>query len=290
MSASALAPVRNEAGRDVACAVAYASVGNVAVGFDILGHSLAGPGDRAEVRRIESPEVRIAGIHGCVTALPTDPQKNTAGVALLAFHKALGLDYGLELTLHKGIALGSGMGGSAASCVAALVAANALLPQPLSHEALYPFALQGEALASGSQHGDNLGPMLLGGLVLATKTRLLRVPVPASWHCALVHPHYVLETRKARAALAGNEGCAGRAAPRRAGTQFRQREAGRARSQRAGRQHFRRRPQRVRLVRVTRRSRERGHRDARRLRRSGAGQRRPGIAGERPGCRRHFRH
>jgi homoserine kinase len=88
--------------------------------------------------------------------------------------------------------------------VAALVAANALLPQPLSHEALYPFALQGEALASGSQHGDNLGPMLLGGLVLATKTRLLRVPVPASWHCALVHPHYVLETRKARAALAGN--------------------------------------------------------------------------------------
>jgi homoserine kinase len=204
MSASALAPVRNEAGRDVACAVAYASVGNVAVGFDILGHSLAGPGDRAEVRRIESPEVRIAGIHGCVTALPTDPRKNTAGVALLAFHKALGLDYGLELTLHKGIALGSGMGGSAASCVAALVAANALLPQPLSHEALYPFALQGEALASGSQHGDNLGPMLLGGLVLATKTRLLRVPVPASWHCALVHPHYVLETRKARAALAGN--------------------------------------------------------------------------------------
>src|SRR6185312_7083832 len=112
MSASVLAPVRNEAGRDVACAVAYASVGNVAVGFDILGHSLAGPGDRAEVRRIESPEVRIAGIHGCVTALPTDPQKNTAGVALLAFHKALGLDYGLELTLHKGIALGSGMGGS----------------------------------------------------------------------------------------------------------------------------------------------------------------------------------
>jgi homoserine kinase len=204
MSASALAPARNEAERDVACAVAYASVGNVAVGFDILGHSLAGPGDRAEVRRIESPEVRIAGIHGCVTALPTDPQKNTAGVALQAFHKALGLDYGLELTLHKGIALGSGMGGSAASCVAALVAANALLPQPLSHEALYPFALQGEALASGSQHGDNLGPMLLGGLVLATRARLLRVPVPATWHCALVHPHYVLETRKARAALAGN--------------------------------------------------------------------------------------
>lgn len=204
MNAPALEPARNMTGRDVAYAVAYASVGNVAVGFDILGHSLAGPGDRAEVRRIEAPEVRIAAIRGCVTELPTDPEKNTAGVALLAFRRALGLEHGLELTLHKGIALGSGMGGSAASCVAALVAANALLPQPLSHEALYPFALQGEALASGSQHGDNLGPMLLGGMVLATRDRLLRIPVPSAWHCALVHPHYVLETRKARAALAGN--------------------------------------------------------------------------------------
>jgi len=204
MNAPVLEPAHRAAGRDVAHAVAYASVGNVAVGFDILGHSLAGPGDRAQVRRIDAPGVRIAAIEGCVTALPTDPEKNTAGGALLAFQRALGLDYGLELTLHKGIALGSGMGGSAASCVAALVAANALLSQPLSAEALYPFALQGEALASGSQHGDNLGPMLLGGLVLATRDRLLRIPVPESWHCALVHPHYVLETRKARAALAGN--------------------------------------------------------------------------------------
>jgi homoserine kinase len=88
--------------------------------------------------------------------------------------------------------------------VAALVAANALLEQPLSREALYPFALDGEAVASGSRHGDNLGSMLLGGLVLATHERLLRIEVPAAWHCALVHPHVVLETRRARAALAGH--------------------------------------------------------------------------------------
>jgi homoserine kinase len=96
------------------------------------------------------------------------------------------------------------MGGSAASCVAALVAANALLAQPLPRESLYGFALDGEAVASGSRHGDNLGSMLLGGLVLATHERLLRIPVPADWHCALVHPHVVLETRKARAALTGH--------------------------------------------------------------------------------------
>jgi homoserine kinase len=188
----------------VACAFAPASVGNVGVGFDLLGHSVFGAGDRAEVRRIDEPVVRIAAIRGCVTDLPTDPRQNTAGVALMALRKALGLQHGFELVLHKGIALGSGMGGSAASCVAALVAANALLPTSLPREALYGFALDGEAVASGSRHGDNLGSMLLGGLVLATHERLLRIAVPREWHCALVHPHVVLETRKARAALAGH--------------------------------------------------------------------------------------
>ena len=127
--------------------MAPASVGNVGVGFDLLGHSVAGAGDRAQVRRIDAPVVRIVGIHGCVTNLPTDPRQNTAGVALLSMRTALGLAHGFELTLHKGIALGSGMGGSAASCVAAVVAANALLEQPLRPEALYPFALDGEAVS-----------------------------------------------------------------------------------------------------------------------------------------------
>ncbi|GAB2806144.1 homoserine kinase [Dyella kyungheensis] len=184
-------------------AMAYASVGNVAVGFDILGHCVAGAGDRAVVRRIDEPTVRIAAIHGRVTDLPLEASGNTAGAALLSLRRALGLRHGFEVVLHKGIALGSGMGGSAASCVAALVAANALLERPLPREALYGFALDGEAVASGSRHGDNLGPMLLGGLVLATRDRLLRLPVPEQWHCALVHPHTVLETRKAREVLAG---------------------------------------------------------------------------------------
>jgi len=103
----------------IACAFAPASVGNVGVGFDLLGHSVTGAGDRAEVRRIDEAVVRIAAIRGCVTELPTDPRQNTAGVALLALRKALGLQHGFELVLHKGIALGSGMGGSAASCAAA---------------------------------------------------------------------------------------------------------------------------------------------------------------------------
>ena len=187
-----------------ASAFAPACVGNVGVGFDILGHTLAGAGDRVQVTRIGEPVVRIARIEGVVRELPTDAQDNTAGAALIALRHGLGLPYGFELTLHKGIALGSGMAGSAASCVAALVAANALLDEPLPREALYGFAMDGEAVASGGRHGDNVGPQLLGGLVLATATRLVRIPVPAAWHCALVHPHCVLATRRARAALAGS--------------------------------------------------------------------------------------
>jgi homoserine kinase len=187
-----------------ATAFAPASVGNVGVGFDILGHSVAGPGDRVSVRRIDDRAVRIEAIRGNVQALPLDPQRNTAGAALIAMRAALQLPFGFAIEIDKGIPFGSGMGGSAASAVAALVAANALLDTPLPRAALYPFALDGEAVASGGRHGDNVGPMLLGGLVLATDDRLVPIPTPADLHCALVHPHAVLETREARAALAGS--------------------------------------------------------------------------------------
>jgi homoserine kinase len=187
--------------RTLARAFAPACVGNVAVGFDVLGHTIEGAGDSVTVRRIAEPVVRITAIRGVVTDLPRDPARNTAGAALLALRDGLGLSWGFELEIDKGIPLGSGMAGSAASCVAALVAANALLDAPLSREALYPFAQAGESLASGSRNGDNVGPMLLGGLVLATERRLVPIPVPAHWHCALVHPHAVLETLRARAVL-----------------------------------------------------------------------------------------
>ena len=189
--------------RRQATAFSPASVGNVGVGFDILGHVIEGVGDTVTVRRIDAPEVRIAAIRGATVDLPLDAPGNTAGAALIALREALALPFGFEVEIDKGIPLGSGMGGSAASCVAALVAANALLEVPLTHAALYPYALVGEAVASGGKHGDNLGPMLLGGLVLSTADRLVRVPVPEHWHSLLVHPEAVLETRRARAALQG---------------------------------------------------------------------------------------
>jgi len=185
-----------------AIAFAPASIGNLGVGFDILGQTIAGPGDRATVRRIDAREVRIAVIRG-LDNLPMDAERNTAGAALIALRQTLQLPFGFEIELDKGIPFGSGMGGSAASCVAALVAANTLLDTPLPQAALYPFALDGEAVASGGRHGDNVGPMLVGGVALTTADRIIPIEVPAAWHSVLVHPHAVLETRKAREALKG---------------------------------------------------------------------------------------
>ncbi|WP_397595667.1 homoserine kinase [Silanimonas sp.] len=191
--------------RREATAFAPASSANLCSGFDLLGHSLDGWRDHATVRRIDAPEVRIEGIEGVVTALPARAEDNTAGAALIAMRDALGLPFGFAVRLRKGIPLGSGLGGSAASAVAAVVAANALLDAPLPAEALYPFALDGEAVASGSRHGDNIAPALLGGLVAAfdpARAPPVRLQAPDWLFTAVVHPAVVLETRVARAALA----------------------------------------------------------------------------------------
>ncbi len=185
-------------------AFAPATVANVAIGFDILGHTVEAVGDRVRIRRIEAPEVRILKITGVAGDLPVDPPKNTAGRAVQALHSTLGLSYGFELEIDKGIPLSSGMGGSAASAVAAVVAANALLVQPLSGLQLLKFAMEGEIVASGSAHLDNIAPCLFGGLVLTVgidHPRVKQIPVPQSLRCVLVHPHMHLGTREARAIL-----------------------------------------------------------------------------------------
>jgi homoserine kinase len=192
-------------GLNTASAFAPGGVGNIGVGFDLLGHSIEGVRDVVRVRRIEEPTVRILVIGGKGTGadtLPLDAERNTAGQALVALREGLGVAHGFELELEKGIPLGSGLGGSAASCVAALVAANALLDAPLAREALYPFALDGESVSSGSRQGDNVAPMLLGGVVLATATRMIPLAVPDWLHAVVVHPDQMLETRRARAVLA----------------------------------------------------------------------------------------
>jgi homoserine kinase len=185
-------------------AFAPASVGNVAVGFDILGHTVAALGDRVRATRVPKPGVAIRSITGVVADLPLAAERNTAGMAVLALQRELGVSHGFELEIEKGIPLGSGLGGSAASAVAGVVAAAALVDEPIDRTQLLKFAMQGEAVASGSVHVDNIAPSLFGGLVLTVgidNPFVKQIPVPQSIRCVLVHPHMVLATREARAIL-----------------------------------------------------------------------------------------
>lgn len=194
-----MAGARNEAE-----AFAPASVGNVAVGFDVLGHSVGSVGDRVHARLTADRGVRILQITGVARDLPLDPAQNTAGVAVEALLESAAVDRGCELTIEKGIPLGSGLGGSAASAVAAVVAVNALLPDPLDQLSLLKCAMRGERVASGALHVDNVAPSLYGGLVLTVgidDPHVTRIPVPAGVRAVLVHPHIELPTRKSREVL-----------------------------------------------------------------------------------------
>ncbi len=190
-------------------AFAPASIGNACVGFDMLGLALAGVGDRVSVRRSDTPGVSILEVRGLDGEihpyLSTDPDHNTASIAGRALWQAHGDGSGIEMIVHKGVPLQSGMGSSAASAVAAAVAANALLPEPLAHEDLLPFALEGEAYASGGVHADNIAPSLIGGLVLCPSVLLptaIKLPTPTGISSVLVHPELQIHTGESRKMLA----------------------------------------------------------------------------------------
>jgi homoserine kinase len=158
---------------------APATVANVAVGFDILGFAVSGIGDIIEMEKNKTKDVQIIMTDG-VTSVPTDPTQNTATIGLLSLIKDKNLDFGFSLSIHKGIPMGSGLGGSAASAVGAIWAANALLDESLSPKEILHYALAGEAFASGSSHADNVAPCLFGGLNLVDRdNEIVSIPYPS---------------------------------------------------------------------------------------------------------------
>ncbi|WP_439581125.1 homoserine kinase [Dyadobacter bucti] len=183
-------------------AFAPASVANVACGFDIFGFAIQEPGDIVEIRRRDEPGIVITDITGDDGRLPRSAEKNAVTVVMLHLLKHLGInDFGCEVVLHKNMPLGSGMGSSAASAVAGVIAMNELLGNPLSRKELLPFAMEGERIASGSAHADNVGPSLLGGFVVIRSYNpldIFTIPVPDDLYCTLVHPDIEINTKDAR--------------------------------------------------------------------------------------------
>lgn len=178
-----------------------ATVANVVCGFDCLGFALENPFDEMTVRRIEEKTVRI--INRDDFGLPTDPAKNVAGVALTAMLAKAGVDFGIEVEITKHVKPGSGIGSSAASSSGAVVAANRFLGDRFSKLELVEFAMEGEKLASGAKHADNVAPCIFGGFTLVRSTDpldIVSLDFPPLF-ATVIHPQIEIKTADARAML-----------------------------------------------------------------------------------------
>jgi len=183
---------------------APATVANVTCGYDILGFAVHEPGDEVLIKLTDSPGINIKEIHGDGGLLPKDAEKNTVSVAIKAFIDHLDIQPGVDIYLHKKMPLGSGLGSSAASAVAGVFALNVLLDNPLKVSDLLPFAMQGEAMACGEAHADNVAPALLGGFVLIrsySPLDVVKIDAPKDLYATIIHPHIEIATKDARSIL-----------------------------------------------------------------------------------------
>ena len=186
---------------------APATVANVTCGFDVLGFAVENPGDEIIVKACAKPGVVIKEIKGDAGRLSHSVHENTATISILNYLDHLEMDAGLEVYLHKKMPFGSGLGSSAASAVAGVFAVNELLGQQLDTEALLKFALEGERVASGSAHADNVAPSLLGGFVLIRSydpLDIIKIKTPEKLHAVIIHPEIEINTKDARNILKKN--------------------------------------------------------------------------------------
>jgi homoserine kinase len=179
-----------------------ATVANVACGFDVLGFCLDSIGDEMIIRKVDKKGIKITKIKGF--DLPFETELNVAGVSALAIYDAINPDYGFEIEIHKTIKPGSGIGSSAASAVGSVFGINELLGRPFNKTELTQFAIKGEALASKSEHADNVAPALFGGFTLVkslSPLEILQIPSPHNLYATIVHPQIEIKTSESRAIL-----------------------------------------------------------------------------------------
>ena len=181
---------------------APATIANVSCGFDVLGLCLDTVGDEMIIRKTAEKGIKITKLVG--QDLPLETEKNVAGVAGLAMLKKLDLDHGFEIEMYKNIKAGSGIGSSAASSAGTVFAMNELLGKPFSLKELVPFAMEGEKLASGTAHADNVAPALLGGFTLVRSYKpldLIKIPTPSELYATVIHPQIEVKTSDSRSVL-----------------------------------------------------------------------------------------
>lgn len=179
-----------------------ATVANVSCGFDVLGFCLDSVGDEMVIHKTKEKGIRITKIEGY--KLPFKAEDNVAGVSALAMYEALKPDCGFNIEIYKNIKPGSGIGSSSASAAGSVFGMNILLGNPLSKTELTKYALKGEALASKSEHADNLAPAIFGGFTLVkgiNPVEVLELPTPKELYATLIHPQIEIKTSDSRALL-----------------------------------------------------------------------------------------
>ena len=183
---------------------ATGSVSNLACGFDCLGYSMENPGDEITLTKNLSGEIKITMSGIQAEKITVNPDKNTAGKAILSMLSSLEISCGFDVHINKGIPPGSGIGSSASSAVGAVFALNQILENPLNEEELIIHAMVGEAVVSGGFHADNVAPSLYGGMVLIRNYEpldIIHIPVPEKLWSTAILPDYVVNTRDARQML-----------------------------------------------------------------------------------------
>jgi len=191
--------------RDVVKVYAPASVANVGVGYDILGFAIDEPGDFIKLRYGDKPGLHIKEITGDKGKLPREVLKNTAGYAAHRLLEAVGAtDVPLEMTIQKKMPFGSGLGSSAASAVAGAFAVKELLKLDMHKLDILKYAVEGEQIADGAYHADNVAPSLLGGMVLIRDNTTLDVTklyIPKGLLAVVVYPKIKILTKDSRGIL-----------------------------------------------------------------------------------------
>lgn len=189
--------------KNVVRVFAPGTVANMGCGFDVMGMTLNGVGDILSVSVSEGDGLVIE--NRTAVPLPEELDKNVITPAVRALMKEFGQPRMVEVVVEHKISPGSGIGSSAASSAAAVYALNEALGCPFSPEKLVEFAMEGEKLISGgTPHADNVGPAILGGVVLMRGYEpldIVRLPVPDNFFCSVVHPDIMVSTKEARAVL-----------------------------------------------------------------------------------------
>ncbi|RZN57209.1 MAG: homoserine kinase [Candidatus Methanomethylicota archaeon] len=155
---------------------APATIANLGPGFDLIGMALDKPRDIVEVFLEEKgeDEVKVSGLQA--SDIPLDPNKNSAMVAAKAVLKKVKKEnFKIKMNLIKEIPPRRGLGSSGASSIAGAYAVNCILGNPLKSEELLECAMEGEKVACGSPHIDNIAPALFGGITFISSFNPIRI-------------------------------------------------------------------------------------------------------------------